>query len=232
MGFHRYPKNGTIGSRKCSKCGLYEYMEFQTPDCEGGTDHQQSFHFSEASKTITKCYQGHPEIRIGGFAYYGGSCITPSIDDADIYVGLDSGMECTTKELPWEPGYAFRYLIRDQEVPKNPKHFLVLIEWLRMHAEAGDKIHIGCIGGHGRTGLVLAGIAASCGEKDAINFVREHYCKKAVESKKQVDFLVKQFQCNPAKPSRDLYSYSKKSTPNSPGDGFNFIRAIPRNAVW
>lgn len=53
-------------------------------------------------------------------------------------------------------------------------------------AEENDKVQIGCIGGHGRTGTILACLAlfASDGKmtpKEAIDFVREAYCDKAIE---------------------------------------------------
>ncbi len=49
-----------------------------------------------------------------------------------------------------------------------------------------------CIGGHGRTGTALCSVLVECGElspKDAIEYVRKVYCKEAVESEGQKNYL-------------------------------------------
>ncbi|MCK5640964.1 MAG: hypothetical protein KAJ19_09215, partial [Gammaproteobacteria bacterium] len=67
--------------------------------------------------------------------------------------------------------------------------------------------HIGCIGGHGRTGLVLAALAAytKTAPKNAIQWVRKHHCDSAVESTSQVNFLVKHYKVAKAKVSKGYY---------------------------
>jgi hypothetical protein len=73
------------------------------------------------------------------------------------------------------------------------------------------------VGGHGRTGTVLAAIVAEMTEKkDAIQWVRKHYCKKVVESKVQVQFLMKHYGVSEAEPSKDDYVSSYK------GEGSTF----------
>lgn len=54
-------------------------------------------------------------------------------------------------------------------------------------AEDGLWVEVGCIGGHGRTGTVLACMAVLSGLtfEDAINFVRLSYCSQAIESDEQ-----------------------------------------------
>ena len=54
------------------------------------------------------------------------------------------------------------------------------------------QMEIGCIGGHGRTGTVLAGMLIATQDFDSINAVeeiRDTYCQKAVETKSQHDLL-------------------------------------------
>lgn len=54
--------------------------------------------------------------------------------------------------------------------------------------DRGDIVEVGCIGGHGRTGTFLALVAMKNGVEtptEAIAYVREHYCKEAIESAKQ-----------------------------------------------
>lgn len=141
-----------------------------------------------------RCYESHPALKIGEHLIYGGSCIHPIVTDADVYVGFDLGMPRTRKAYPWEPGESFLFTIKDQHAPDDIGQFTKLIDWLAVQLIAQAKVHVGCIGGHGRTGTVLAALVATMtGEKDAIAYVRQHYCQKAVESQAQVDFLVKHF---------------------------------------
>lgn len=61
-------------------------------------------------------------------------------------------------------------------------------------AQRGDSVEIGCLGGHGRTGTALACIAVLTGTPpaDAVDWVRAHYCSKAVETDEQ-EALVRSF---------------------------------------
>src|SRR5262249_38953327 len=56
----------------------------------------------------------------------------------------------------------------------------------------GGHVIINCVGGHGRTGTALAGLAIlhnNMSAKEAVEHVRECHCKKAVETKVQVAWL-------------------------------------------
>lgn len=152
-------------------------------------------------QTVTgRCYETHPALKLTkeGVEYlvYGGSCHSPVVKDADIYIALD-GWGKQKQAQPWEEQssviYA-NYPITDMHAPENSSLFRKMIDWLCNQLQAGKKIHIGCIGGHGRTGTVLSALtAAFTGEKDAIQYVRENYCHKAVESRSQVQFLMKHY---------------------------------------
>lgn len=143
---------------------------------------------------IKKCYETHPALPVGEFKVYGGSCGHPIVKDADVYVGLDLGMAKSVKSYPWEHGDSFLFYIADMHAPTDPAQFKKLIEWLAVQLAASKKVHVGCLGGHGRTGTVLSALVSyMTGEVDAITYVRKHYCIKAVESAEQVDFLVKHF---------------------------------------
>lgn len=151
-------------------------------------------------KTGQRCFHTHPGLKIGEHMVFGGSCSTPVHDDCDIYVGLDYSMKDHKQRFPWEPGHAIHYKITDMKEPANADEFKALITWLAGRIEKGDKVHIGCIGGHGRTGILLSAlVAVMTSEADAIGYVREHYCEKAVESTGQVKFLMKHFGVAEAK---------------------------------
>lgn len=151
-------------------------------------------------KTGQRCFHTHPALPIGEHYVFGGSCGTPVHDDCDIYVGLDYSMAEHPERLPFIDGHAIHYKIQDMGVPTRPEEFKQLITWLAARIEKGDKVHVGCIGGHGRTGIVLSALVAlMTSETDAIGYVREHYCEKAVESDKQVKFLMEHFGVAEAK---------------------------------
>jgi hypothetical protein len=60
----------------------------------------------------------------------------------------------------------------------------------------GMPVYVGCMGGIGRTGLMLALIAKAWGEQDPVGYVREHYYPHAVETKDQQHF-VRNFEIPP-----------------------------------
>lgn len=146
------------------------------------------------SSYAPRCYTTHKPLDIGGFQIYGGSCSSPVVKDADIYVGFDGSMVRTHRQYPWDPGTEFLYKIVDMAAPSDSESFVLLLDYLAVQLTAGKKIHLGCIGGHGRTGTVLAALVkVITGEADAISYVRKNYCEKAVESTEQVRFLSKHF---------------------------------------
>lgn len=169
----------------------------------------------EKSKKSTggykSCYHTHPKLEVGGGTLYGGSCISPIISDADIYIGLDSGMRIQ-EYLPWEREVQqILYPIIDMNVPSDPKTFAKLVEYVCNQLQAGKHVHAGCIGGHGRTGTLFAAIYSVINsDKDATTTVRKLYCKKVVESSAQINFLFKHFGINKV-----------EATKESVGTGYN-----------
>ncbi len=147
------------------------------------------------AKGYAACHHDHPVLDLpGGLSIRGASCITPQVNDCDVYIGFDRGMRVTTRHFPWTPGTEVLFPIQDMGVPQNVKAFEKLIEWTLDELKEGRTVHCGCIGGHGRTGLFLAALARKAdGPKEAIQYVRENYCKKAVESKAQIDWLMEHF---------------------------------------
>lgn len=159
--------------------------------------------FSGTSLAV-RCYESHPVLKVGKGKLYGGSARFP-IKDADVYVILQSGDMNGRQSDPWEKQmvYEVQYSIRDMEAPANVARFKKLVTWLCNQLHEGKTVHVGCIGGHGRTGTVLSAIVAEALEKeDAIQYVRKHYCKKAVESKAQVAFLMKHYGVTSVEPTK------------------------------
>lgn len=148
----------------------------------------------------------------------GSSCIEPSVDDADIFVSLDERAPVFDWEKPWykETGQKhIRLPIKDMSVPEDTEDFIKCIEYISDRMKEGKKIHVGCIEGHGRTGLFLSALVQyNMGEDlktTAIDYVRENYCQKAVETTLQVLYL--------------HYVFGVE-IPNSEIEGINFFKKI------
>lgn len=166
-----------------------------------------------------RCYERHPPYEVSpGLVIYGGSCGWPIVPNADVYGGFDHSMRKAASPYPWEPvatnpPIEFLYSITDMQAPKDPVSFKCMVEWLASQLHEGKKVHIGCVGGHGRTGLVLAALRMHMEDDvNAVAHVREHYCKKAVESSVQMDFLHKHFGIKPETPAKSYSSHSGSST--------------------
>lgn len=151
------------------------------------------------------CHETHKELQIpGALGIVRGGNARSAKDGFDVYVDLDSKGQI--QQAPWRstPGVVkVRYEIANYRVPADPETFKAFIDWLCTQVHAGKRVHIGCIGGHGRTGLVIAALYKQLtGDKDAITWVRKNHCHKAVETNDQVAFLVKHFGCNDTGPAR------------------------------
>jgi hypothetical protein len=149
-------------------------------------------------KSKPRCHTTHKPIKLGMGEIVGAACGSPR-EGYDIYIGFDYGMKMQHQPFPWDqkddPIIEFQYRITDMCAPKSPKEFKKMIEWVSEQLDDGKKIHVGCIGGHGRTGLFLAALVSLYEDltDDPIGYVRKEHCKKAVESKSQMKFLKKHF---------------------------------------
>lgn len=101
-------------------------------------------------------------------------------------------------------------------VPSAENVLHIANEGLRV-AREGGRVEIGCIGGHGRTGMMLAIMVALTqrrpNAKRAIAYVRKHYCDHAVEAEVQewyVAGIVAEITGKPwpAKPEPKKYTYT------------------------
>lgn len=142
------------------------------------------------------CYEDHPILELGGGKLIGGNCYRhQKHEDVALYVALD-GMHAhpTFDPTLTEQPVSVYYPIVNMGVPKVPEKFDLLVDTILATLAAGKTVHIGCIGGHGRTGLVITALVARLGiDPDPLNWVRTNYCKKAVESAAQENFLLVHF---------------------------------------
>jgi hypothetical protein len=166
----------------------------------------------KAAKYVPRCYETHPPLPVGkDLVIYGGNCGYPVVKDADIYIGFDGCMNLHTP-YPWAKqdtplAIEIYFPISDGSVPKDEYNFRQMVVWTAEQIRAGKKVHAGCIGGHGRTGLFFSALVNHMlGEKDATTYVRSFYCKKAVENKTQVNWLFDTFGITKTTGSKDHLS--------------------------
>lgn len=149
-----------------------------------------------------RCHYNHKPLEIGGGVLHGGNCRDHfHLGRMDLYVALDACMQHPYFENASDVPRAVYYPIRNMQIPNRPDKFIALVDLIVKELSEGHTVHVGCIGGHGRTGLVIAAVVARLGlageDNDAIKWVREHYCKKAVETSSQEGFLVTHFGVKP-----------------------------------
>lgn len=92
----------------------------------------------------------------------------------------------------WDPPWSHHHLAwPDFGVPSDSAEALVALRSLLERARGGDRVELGCLGGHGRTGTALAYLAILCGlpPSKALTWVRENYSASAVESAQQEAFV-------------------------------------------
>ena len=102
----------------------------------------------------------------------------------------DFGLYC---DHIWNPTWRAEFInFPDYRAPKVYDTAAEAIVEAYGRAADGWSVEAGCIGGHGRTGTVLACwvvLATGWNPQDAMQYVWEHYCKEAIESKEQVRFI-------------------------------------------
>lgn len=148
------------------------------------------------TKPQQKCYVTHPPLPVGnGKVIYGGSCSFPVVKDGDIYIGFDRNMQMAHRQ-PWFGKISALFEVTDMGIPEDKEAYRKMVVWVSEQLDAGKKVHCGCVGGHGRTGMFFAALVAYRKVSPTpITYVRENYCKKVVESKAQVDYLMKEWGC-------------------------------------
>ena len=93
-------------------------------------------------------------------------------------------------EIPQESFDGIAIEWRDMSLPN-----LSRTTWLSIVSEIrrlNKDVIVACVGGHGRTGTTLAILAGLMLDiDDPISFIRSSYCNKAVETKKQSEYVCK-----------------------------------------
>ena len=93
----------------------------------------------------------------------------------------------------WRPTWAAETIAwPDFGLPSDPKAAAAQIENAFSRARRGERVEIGCLGGRGRTGTVLACMAVLAGlqASDAVVWVRANYDPLAVETQDQAEWVL------------------------------------------
>jgi hypothetical protein len=99
------------------------------------------------------------------------------------------GLYCDTAWQPDWPAVTIDW--PDFNVPASPEAAAQQIHDAYKRARRGERVEVGCLGGRGRTGTVLACMAVLAGVpgEEAVAWVRWHYRPEAVEVPSQVDWV-------------------------------------------
>lgn len=144
---------------------------------------------AKAYKPVKKCSHKHDEIEIadGYFVYC--SSVNYVIEEAD---NPDFGLYA---DYSWRPTWRNEFINwPDYNMPKDKEIALTQIVDAYERILNGEMVEIGCIGGHGRTGTILAclyllGQEGSVTPNEAYHFVKNSYCVHAIESDIQEWFI-------------------------------------------
>lgn len=106
-------------------------------------------------------------------------------DDAD----RDFGLYCDERWAPTWPAELIDW--PDFGVPRDRDAAAAQIRSAFARAQAGERVEVGCAGALGRTGTVLASMAVLAGvpTASAVEWVRENYDVRAVETEEQEAFV-------------------------------------------
>lgn len=93
------------------------------------------------------------------------------------------------KPYAWSPNIIIDW--GDMKAPPlKPGFWTALVSLAKKNKKKNILFY--CMGGHGRTGTALASVLVECcgmGVIEAVKFVRSNYCKEAVETQSQIDYL-------------------------------------------
>jgi hypothetical protein len=100
----------------------------------------------------------------------------------------DFGLYLDARWAPTWPAAVVEW--EDFGVPQDPDAAAAAIRGAFDRARGGEAVEVGCAGGLGRTGTVLACMAILAGVPPAaaVAWVREHYDERAVETREQEDW--------------------------------------------
>ena len=147
---------------------------------------------------MKQCYHEPVEIlRVNGVGYYGADKNGVLSFDGNAVLNLSGHRNIPQLNIPEldaeveEPYKEIMVAWPDFGVPSvKPTFWLALHKYIRSQGWVNVCAH--CVGGHGRTGTALVSLSMVLDGKglaEAVNMVRSVYCKDAVETPDQIEYL-------------------------------------------
>ena len=162
----------------CGTCGVHWDQGTDTPGCvDTGHEHQR-FDVHVHRDTVTL-----PD---------GTEVVAVSFDPGDPHGREEPPGFGLYLDARWQPPWPHEHLEwPDFGVPADPAVLVAALDGLLDRARRGERVELGCLGGHGRTGTAIAALAVLSGHPadDAVAWTRAHYCPHAVETPAQEAFV-------------------------------------------
>jgi hypothetical protein len=164
----------------CAQCKVHWYVDFEPAKCTDADHDHQRFDVHQHRSVVVL-----PD---------GTEVTAVSFDARDPYareLPADYGLYLDKR---WQPPWTHDHLDwPDFGVPDDVAQVVAALRSLLDRARAQDRVEVGCLGGHGRTGTALACLAILCGHPpfEAIPWVRANYCADAVETVEQEAFVIR-----------------------------------------
>jgi len=187
--------------------------------------------------TWKKCDHAMQAVMVGTLSLYATrqSSVTNKTPLPDVGVYLDASwarlilndtamLSVGAKGINGAPKYPF-VLVNwpDGGVMAGP-HLTDLVAWIGKEARAGKKVEISCVGGHGRTGTLLAALAIRelhLTADAAIKYVRDTYCTEAIETLSQEN-LLRRWNGEPEMKPAPVTTPAKQANYLRPGGGHGY----------
>jgi hypothetical protein len=163
----------------CGDCAAFWDPAVEAPACTDGVHEHHTFE-SHLHRTPVSFDDGTEVVAV-------------SFGSADPYARQatpDFGLYLDER---WQPPWPHEHLEwPDFGVPGDRETVVRALEALLGRARLGQRVEIGCYGAHGRTGTALACMAILCGRapSEAVAWVRDEYCERAVETDGQEAFVL------------------------------------------
>jgi protein-tyrosine phosphatase len=163
----------------CAECQVHWYVGHEAPGCTDPDHRHQQFELHRHRSVV---------------ALPDGTEVTAvSFDATDPYARDRSPDYGLYLDHRWQPPWPHDHLDwPDFGVPDDSARVIAALRSLLELAHAGERVEIGCLGGHGRTGTALACLAILSGQPpgEAVAWVRANYCAEAIETADQQAFIV------------------------------------------
>ncbi len=175
-------KNGEMGEARwavaCTQCQVHWYVDDEPGKCTDPRHDHQQFALHEHLSVVV--LPNGTEVTAASF-----NARDPYARDQPPDYGL-------YLDRHWQPPWTHDHLEwPDFGVPEEAARVAGALRIVLNRACGRDRVEVGCLGGHGRTGTALACLAIMSGHpsSDATAWVRANYCTDAVETAQQEAFI-------------------------------------------